>query len=64
MNRFPTKPSKTSDPSGKPKDNTTNRMYCVVSPEIVLWVTIMLRCLQSRKGWGSVIGFDLLQALD
>jgi hypothetical protein len=64
LNRFPTKPSKTIGPPGKPEGNTTHRMYCAVSPEIVLWVTAMLKCLQSRKEWGYGIVFDLLQALN
>jgi hypothetical protein len=61
LNRFPTKPSKTIGPPGKPEGNTTHRMYCTVSPEIVLWVTAMLRCLQSRKEWGSGIAIHLLR---
>jgi hypothetical protein len=52
LNKFPTKPSKTIDPPSKPKGNTTHIVYCAVSPEIVLWETAMLRCLQSRKEWG------------
>jgi hypothetical protein len=64
MNRFPTNPSKTIGPFGKPKGNTPHRMYCTISLEIVLWATAMLRCLQYRKEWGFGIGFDLLQALN
>jgi hypothetical protein len=35
LNRFPTKPSKTIGPPGKPEGNTTHRVHCAVSPEIV-----------------------------
>jgi hypothetical protein len=59
MNMFPTKPSKTISPLGKPKGNATHKMYCAVSLEIVLLVTAMLRCLQFRKEWGSGIVIDL-----
>jgi hypothetical protein len=45
LNRFPTKPSKTINPPGKPEDNTTHRVHCTVSPKIVLWVTAKLKCL-------------------
>jgi hypothetical protein len=59
LNMFPTKPSKTIGPPGKPEGNTTHRMYYVASPEIVLWVTAMLRCLQSRNEWGYGIVIDI-----
>jgi hypothetical protein len=45
MNRFPTKPSKTIDPPGKPKGNVARKAHSVVSPEIDLWVTAITRCL-------------------
>jgi hypothetical protein len=43
LNKLPTNPFKTIGPPGKPEGNTTHIMYCTVSPEIVLWVTAMLR---------------------
>jgi hypothetical protein len=39
LNRFPTKPSKTIGPPGKPEGNTAHRVHNAVSPEIALWVT-------------------------
>jgi hypothetical protein len=51
------KSSKTIGPPGKPEGNKTHKVYCAVSPEIVLWVTSMLKCLQSRNEWGSRIVF-------
>jgi hypothetical protein len=61
-NRFPTKPSKTIGPPGKPEGNTMHRVHYAVSPEIALWVTAMLKCLQSRNEWGSGNVFYLLHA--
>ena len=61
MNKLPTKPSKTIGPPGKPEGNTTHRVYCAVSLDIFLWLTTMLRCLQSRKEWGSGIATHLLR---
>jgi hypothetical protein len=52
LNKLPTNPSKTIDPSGNPEGNTTHKVYCAVSLEIVLWVAAMLRCLQSSKDVG------------
>jgi hypothetical protein len=52
MNRFPTKPSKTINRPSKPEGNTTHRVHYTVSPEITLWVTTNIKCLQSRKDWG------------
>jgi hypothetical protein len=40
LNRFPTKPFKTIGPPGKPEGNTTHRVHCTVSPEIILWVIV------------------------
>jgi hypothetical protein len=34
LNRFPTKPSKTIDPPGKPKGNVAHRVHSIVSPKI------------------------------
>jgi hypothetical protein len=62
LNRFPTKPSKTIDPPGKPKGNTSHRVHCTVSPEIALWVTAILKFLQSMNDWGSGVVFYLLHA--
>jgi hypothetical protein len=45
LNKLPIKPSKTIDPLGKPEGNIAHRMYCVVSPEIVLWVNELLKLL-------------------
>jgi hypothetical protein len=53
LNRFPTKPFKTIGPRGKIEENTTHRVHCAVSLKTYLWVTAMLKCLQSRNGWGS-----------
>jgi hypothetical protein len=61
LNKLPTNPSKTIGPPGKPEGNTTHRMCCAVSLEIVLGVTAMLICLQFRKEWGSVIAIHLLR---
>jgi hypothetical protein len=63
LNMFPTKPSKTIDPPGKPEGNAAHRVHCVVSPEIALWVTAMLKCLQSRIEWGFGVVSYLLHAL-
>jgi hypothetical protein len=63
LNRFPTKPSKTIDPPGKPEGNAAHSAHNTVSPEIALWVTAMLKCLQSRNEWGSGVVFYLLHAL-
>jgi hypothetical protein len=63
LNRFPTKPSKTIGPPGKPEGNVVHRVHNAVSPEIALWVTAIPRCLQSRNEWGSGIVFFLLHAL-
>jgi hypothetical protein len=52
---FPPKPSKTISPTSKPKGNTIHRVHCAVSPEIVLWVATMLRCLHPRNEWGFEI---------
>jgi len=60
---FPTKPSKTIDPHGKPKGNAAHRVHITVSLEIDLWVTKIPRCLQSRNEWGYGIVFFLLHAL-
>jgi len=49
LNKLPTNPSKTIDPPGKLEGNTTHRMCCVVSLEIVLGVTAMLICLKLGK---------------
>jgi hypothetical protein len=54
LNRFPTKPSKTISPPGKPEGNAAHRVHRTVSPKIDLWVTAILRCLQSRNEWGYV----------
>jgi hypothetical protein len=59
MNKFPTKPSKTISPPGKPEGNVACRVSSVVSPEIALWVTAIPRCLQSRNKWGYGSVFDL-----
>jgi hypothetical protein len=61
LNKLPTNPSKTIDPPGKPEGNTTHRVYYTVSPEIVLWVTAMLRCLHYRKEWGSRIAIHIFK---
>jgi hypothetical protein len=58
LNKFPTKPSKTIGPPGKLEGNTSHKMYYVVSPEIVLWVTSMLIFLQYRK-YGDM-GFQFI----
>jgi hypothetical protein len=52
MNRLPPNPSKTIVPLGKPEGNTLHRVYYAVSPEIVLWVNTMLKCLQYGNEWG------------
>jgi hypothetical protein len=57
MNRLPTNPSKTISPPGKLEGNIAHRVYCAVSPEIVLWVTTMLKFLQCGNEWGSGIVF-------
>jgi hypothetical protein len=62
MNKFPSKHYKTISPPGKLESNTTHRVHYAVSPEIVLWVTEMLKCLQSRSEWGYGIVFYLLDA--
>jgi hypothetical protein len=51
-NRFPTKPSKLSALLVNQKANVAHRVHNAVSPEIALWGTAILRCLQSRKEWG------------
>jgi hypothetical protein len=61
LNKLPTTPSKTIDPPGNPEGNTAHKVYCAVSHEIALWVTAMLRCLQSRKEWGYGIAIHLLK---
>jgi hypothetical protein len=61
LNKITTNPFKSIGPLGKPKSNTTHRMFYAVSPEIVLWVTAMLRCLQYKKQWGSRISFHPLR---
>jgi hypothetical protein len=61
MKKIPTNAFKNISPPGKTEGNTTHRMYYEVSPEIVLWVTAMLRCLQSRKEWGYRIEFHLIR---
>jgi hypothetical protein len=62
LNRFPTKPSKTISPPGKLEGNTVHRVHCTVSPEIALWVTAILKFLQSRNEWGYGVVFYLLHA--
>jgi hypothetical protein len=52
---FQKKPFKTIGPSGKPEGNVVHRVHYVVSPEIVLLVDAMLKCLQPRNEWGSGI---------
>jgi hypothetical protein len=42
----------TIGPPGKPEGNVVHRVHNAVSPEIALWGTAILRCLQSRKGLG------------
>jgi hypothetical protein len=39
-------PFKNIVPSGRLEGNATQRVYCVVSPEIALWVVAILMCLQ------------------
>jgi hypothetical protein len=63
MNRFSTKPSKTIDPPSRPERNVVRRSHNVVSPGVALWVTAMLKFLQSRNELGSGIVFHLLHAL-
>jgi hypothetical protein len=45
LKRFPTKPSKTIDPPGKPESNTAHRVHNAVSPMIDLWVNEIPKCL-------------------
>jgi hypothetical protein len=52
---FQQNPFKTISPSGKPEGNTTHRVHCAVSPEIVLLVVAMLKCLHPGNEWGSGI---------
>jgi hypothetical protein len=53
-------PSKTIDPSGRPKGNTTHRVYCAISHEITVWVAAILRCLQPRSEWiSSVVLYNI-----
>jgi hypothetical protein len=63
LNRFLTKPSKYIEPPGKPGGSIAHSVHCVVSLKIVLWVTTMLKCLHSKKEWGSGIVFHLLHGL-
>jgi hypothetical protein len=53
LNGFPTKPSKTINPPGKPEGNAAHRVHNAVSPEISLWMTVITKCLQSRNECGS-----------
>jgi hypothetical protein len=63
LNRFPTKPSKTIGPPGKLEGNIAHKEHSATSPEIDLWVTANIKCLQYRNEWGYGSVFYLLHAL-
>jgi hypothetical protein len=63
LNMFPTKPSKIIGPPDKPEGNAMHIVHRTVSPKIALWVTAILRCLQSRNEWEFVGWFFLIHAL-
>jgi hypothetical protein len=63
LNRFPTNPSKTINPLGKPEGNDVRSVHNIVSPEISLWVSAILKFLQYRNDWGYVVVFYLFHAL-
>jgi hypothetical protein len=58
-NRFPTKPSKLLALLVNQEGNAllAHRVHNAVSPEIDLWGTAILMCLQSRKEWGLCLDY-------
>jgi hypothetical protein len=62
LNRFLKKPSKTIDPPGKLEGNTMLSAHNTIPLEIALWVTAMLKFLESRNEWGYGVVFYLLHA--
>jgi hypothetical protein len=48
---FQQNPLNLSPPPGKPEGNAVHGVHYAISPEIVLWVAAMFKCLQPRNEW-------------